>query len=75
MSHEIAIPPAAEHQRADMLLRPLESCATGLENEIEALGALRNALLPELISGQLRVPDTADIAEVVEPIAEAVAAS
>ena len=40
-----------------------------------ARASFRDALLPKLISGEIRVPDTADPAEVIEPLAEAVAAA
>lgn len=45
-----------------------------LIHERRALTDLRDALLPKLISGQIRVPDTADPEEVIGPAAEELAA-
>ncbi len=53
---------------------PMVNHIAALERESLNLTALRNAILPKLISWQIRVPDTADPAEVVEPAAEAIAA-
>jgi hypothetical protein len=41
-----------------------------LEAESGTLSRLRDALLPRLISGEIRVPDTADPVELTEPMAE-----
>ena len=41
-----------------------------LRRESETLAQLRDALLPKLISGEIRVPDTADPDEVIEPVAD-----
>lgn len=48
--------------------------ATTLRLESRTLAAVRDALLPKLISGAIRVPDTADPAEVIEPAVLQVAA-
>jgi type I restriction enzyme, S subunit len=47
--------------------RPMFDLIAGAEVEARTLAQLRDALLPKLISGQIRVPDTADPAEVIEP--------
>ncbi len=49
----------------------LRACA----DEARRLAGIRDALLPRLISGQIRVPDTADPAEVVDAAREALAAA
>lgn len=40
----------------------------GAKNEVATLGELRDALLPKLVSGELRVSDTSDAAEMIEPM-------
>ena len=40
-----------------------------LASEIASLAATRDALLPKLISGETRVPDTTDSEEVIGPAA------
>ncbi len=52
--------------------RPLEALRHGLLREAATLAAIRDALLPKLVSGQIRVPDTADPEEVKGPVAEEV---
>ena len=42
--------------------------ALRLEREVATLAAIRDALLPKLVSGEIRVPDTPDPAEVIEPM-------
>ncbi len=72
-SVEIALP-SDDAQREFSV--PAEACwalQAGLEEEVETLEALRDALLPKLISGEIRVPDTADPEEVIGPAAEALA--
>jgi type I restriction enzyme S subunit len=46
----------------------LEAQIGGCEREVLTLTALRDGLLPKLVSGEIRVPDTADLAEVIEPM-------
>lgn len=41
--------------------------------ESRTLTALRDTLLPKLISGEIRVPDTTDPEEVIGPAAEQLA--
>lgn len=55
------------------LVVPMFALGTGLESDTQPLAALRDALLPKLISGQIRVPDTTDPEEVVGPAAEELA--
>ena len=55
-------------------LEPLTAATGILRAESRTLSAMRDALLPRLINGEIRVPDTEDPAEVIEPVAEAIAA-
>ncbi len=59
----------------DGVSRPLFRHAYALLAESWTLAAIRDALLPKLISGTIRVPDTADPAEVIEPAGAALAAT
>lgn len=45
----------------------------GLIHENRTLSAIRDSLLPKLISGEIRVPDTTDAEEVIGPAAEQLA--
>jgi len=64
----IAIPPldvAAEFSKTTRTLyAQVHSCV----HESRTLASLRDALLPKLVSGEIRVPDTSDPAEVIEPM-------
>ncbi len=66
----LVIPPASVMndfgREADTML----AHAVALRVECRSLGAIRDLLLPKLISGEIRVPDSTDPAETVEPLAE-----
>ena len=66
----LPIPDAGAIKSARDALDAIDNQQMVLAAERTTLGALRDALLPRLISGALRVPDAADIAEVIEPSAE-----
>lgn len=51
------VPAESARVALDRLLDPLHVKAAQLEAEIRRLGALRDALLPELMSGNIRVPE------------------
>ena len=68
-------PPGAEIEAFERFASPIVSTLATLHDETEALTAIRDALLPELISGEIRVPDTADPEEVIGPAAEDAAAA
>lgn len=55
----------------DSFARSLYDHAECMAREANALQAIRNALLPKLISGEIQVPDTADPDEAVAEIAGA----
>ncbi len=67
----LPLPPADAIREGDALLGPIDRHRAALVSESRTLAALRDALLPKLISGQIRVPDTDDPAEVIELAAEA----
>jgi type I restriction enzyme S subunit len=52
----------------DRVARPLFDHAHALGVEVRTLASLRDVLLPKLISGEIRVPDMTDLAEVIEPL-------
>jgi type I restriction enzyme, S subunit len=55
--YEIALPPAPVLRAFGELADPIFERLTTISNENDALLALRNTLLPKLISGELRVCD------------------
>lgn len=74
---QAAVPLPAEPAMAEARtpLDALDQHRAGLVAESRTLRALQDVLLPKLISGEIRVPDTADRAEVIDPVAEALASS
>lgn len=66
----VLVPNAEALDEWDQVARPLYDHAHALNSEAWSLDALRDALLSKLVSGELRVPDTADPGEVIEPVAE-----
>jgi len=68
MSCRVVVPPNLALGRWDSFARPLYDHAHSLVAECRCLGNLRDTLLPKLISGEIRVPDTADPGEVIEPL-------
>ena len=70
----VLIPDGDAIAQAREALDPLDSQHSVVTAEIRTLTALRDALLPKLVSGEIRVPDTADLDEVIGPAAEHVAA-
>ncbi|MGH7295782.1 MAG: restriction endonuclease subunit S [Polyangiaceae bacterium] len=59
----VAVPPAPLVARAGGVLAPLEDRRLRLALESRRLGSLRDALLPRLMSGELRVPDAERVME------------
>lgn len=51
----MVVPPADEIDRFEAFARPLREAVTGLHAETERLANARDAILPKLVSGQLRV--------------------
>lgn len=72
-SFGIELPDRKLLDRFDELAAPLLELAHGLLGETRTLAQLRDELLPKLVSGEIRVPDTADPDEVIGPTAEHVA--
>ena len=70
---KVRVPDSSELARWDLAAKPLYDLAGRLVFESQTLVGLRDALLPKLISGQIRVPDTTDPEEVIGPVAEELA--
>ena len=71
----ISLPDDDEIQRLRIVLEPLAGMSGIVRAESQTLARLRDALLPKLISGEICVPDTKDLAEGIEPSAELVTAN
>jgi type I restriction enzyme S subunit len=62
------VPPAAALANFEETVRPMFDLLVGQEMETQTLLLLRDTLLPRLISGQIRVRDTADPEEILGPL-------
>jgi len=62
-STSVSMPPSAEIKRLDAQLGPLWDRLLLAERQIHTLAALRDALLPELLSGRIRVPEAGESVE------------
>lgn len=71
----VLLPDEAALTRARVALDPIDQHRAGLVTETRTLRELRDALLPKLISGEIRVPDSADPAEEIASAAEGLASS
>jgi type I restriction enzyme, S subunit len=60
MSCRVIVPTTVALGTWDSFAQPLYDHAHGLAVESQRLGDIRDTLLPKLISGEIRVPDTAD---------------
>jgi type I restriction enzyme S subunit len=69
----VALPDADTLAGINELLEPLDRWQGTLASEIASLAATRDALLPKLISGEIRVPDSLDSEEVIGPAVEQLA--
>ncbi len=58
---QFVYPPAGLAQAFEHLARPIRAKAEANVERIETLSALRDCLLPRLISGQLRLPEVQDL--------------
>lgn len=65
-TYRLAVPPAAVAEAFGALVNPLQQAIASNHARAATLGALRDALLPRLISGQLRLPEA--IAEAEEAL-------
>jgi type I restriction enzyme S subunit len=63
----VPLPPPDVIQGADEVVGPLDRRRAVLARESRTLHSVRDALLPKLVSGQMRVPEAFDGAEVTEP--------
>lgn len=71
----VSVPSHASQQEFAALAGPLRKQSSALEQEDLTLAHVRDALLPKLISGKIRVPDTHDPEEVIGPADERFAAA
>jgi type I restriction enzyme S subunit len=71
----LALPGSGVVTQADAVIGPLDRQRAALVSESRTLRLVRDALLPKIISGQIRVPATTDPAEVIEPAVEALQAA
>jgi type I restriction enzyme, S subunit len=71
----VPIPCGEDIASGEVALGPIEAQRIALDVESTTLEALRDALLPKLVSGEIRVPDTSDPEEVIGPVAEGLAAA
>jgi type I restriction enzyme, S subunit len=67
------VPPKQQLNEFGLIVQPILSLIAGLDRERLALVAVRDALLPKLISGEIRVPDTVDSKEVIGSAVEQLA--
>jgi type I restriction enzyme S subunit len=65
--------PADRGEQFEELARPLLSMARSVLAEIHTVAAIRDALLPKLVSGQIRVPLSNDVDELIGEATEALA--
>lgn len=68
--YPIAVPPTGAAREFNNFAMTAYSKIRSLVLQSRTLASVRDLLLPKLMSGELRVPDTADDSEVIEPIAE-----
>ena len=59
----VTVPPIEDQANLAAKLRPLSERKAVIDDENQTLSALRDTLLPKLISGQVRVPDAEDAVE------------
>ncbi|GAP36295.1 restriction endonuclease subunit S [Piscinibacter sakaiensis] len=62
-TYRLAVPPAAVAEAFGALVNPLQQAIASNHARAATLGALRDGLLPRLISGQLRLPEAMAEAE------------
>ncbi len=71
----MVIPPRPLLAEFEQAAGPMLDLIAAKDRETEVLAAIRDALLPKLISGEIRVPDTADPGEMIEPVREQLASA
>ncbi len=67
---QMVVPPPEVIAAFEQIAAPVVENLAVLHDETDSLAAARDALLPKLISGEIRVPGTADPQEVIGPPAE-----
>ncbi|MEM5549092.1 restriction endonuclease subunit S [Pseudoalteromonas fuliginea] len=66
MDWMIVIPPDHIQENYSMLVKEFYKATSLRSKEIDTLTELRDTLLPKLISGELQIPDTATVEEIVD---------
>ncbi len=59
----VAVPPVSRLKTFEGVVAPLFDRIEANDRQIETLGELRDALLPKLISGEIRVPEAEEQVE------------
>jgi type I restriction enzyme S subunit len=62
------VPPNAALDMFRAVAEPVFDKMAGLEAERRTLTQIRDAVLPKLVSGEIRLPDSPDVAEAIEPM-------
>jgi type I restriction enzyme, S subunit len=70
LSCHVTLVPKAELLEWDAMARPMYDWAHSLLAETRRLAEVRDLLLPRLVSGEIRVPDSADSDDAIEPLLE-----
>jgi type I restriction enzyme, S subunit len=71
----MVVPPAEQLREFGDITGPLFDLIAAQATETRTLSAVRDALLPKLISGEIRVPDTTDADEVIDAGADELVAT
>jgi type I restriction enzyme S subunit len=74
-SVHVVIPPPEQIRDFEKYAAPIVGKLLVLHDETDSLVCVRDALLPKLISGEIRVPDSHDPEEVIGPVADRLAAA
>jgi type I restriction enzyme S subunit len=70
-SFEIALPDISEREAFDAFAVPLVQLSTALDRDRRTVRSIRDLLLPKLVSGEIRVPDTYDAGDALGTVTEA----
>lgn len=66
----MVVPPPETLDEFARVVRPMFDLMAAQETEVRTLTQLRDAFLPKLISGEMRIPATTDPEEVIGPVAD-----
>jgi type I restriction enzyme, S subunit len=68
-SFKVSLPDVSQLKAFDVLAEPIVQRSLALEREGRVVGSIRDALLPKLVSGQIRVPPSYDPDDVLGTVA------